>query len=95
MEEYQDIGKSLQNLMKGQKRNITQLERIGAIVEQKQCLKEENEKKESRDDEEGSKNSPEESQEVVEERILLSTSYQYSGFVPQFFFKFCSCDLNM
>jgi len=34
MEEYQGVGKSLQNLVEGQERNIAQLERIGATIEQ-------------------------------------------------------------
>jgi len=34
MEEYQGVGKSLQNLVESQERNMAQLERIGAIIEQ-------------------------------------------------------------
>ena len=33
VEEYRGIGKSLQNLVEGQERNIAQLERIGAMME--------------------------------------------------------------
>jgi len=33
MEEYQGVGKSLQDLVKGQERNMMQLERIRAIME--------------------------------------------------------------
>jgi len=33
VEEYQGVGKSLQDLVEGQKRNMAQLERIGAIME--------------------------------------------------------------
>jgi len=61
-EEYQGVRKSLQSLVKGQERNITQLARIGAVVEQKWVLKEDpqgdgegNENKEDRK-EEGSEN---------------------------------------
>ena len=35
VEEYQGVRKSLWNLMEGQERNMAQLERIGAIVEQR------------------------------------------------------------
>jgi len=44
MEKYQEVRKSLWDLMEGQKRNIAQLERIGAVMEQKCGLEEENEK---------------------------------------------------
>jgi len=47
--------------VKGQKRNIVQLERIEAMMEQKWSLEEEDRKEESKDDEEGSKNGPRES----------------------------------
>jgi len=33
VEEYQGVGKSLQDLVEGQKRNMAQLERIGAAME--------------------------------------------------------------
>ena len=34
MEKYQGVGKSLQNLVEGQERNMAQLERIGTTIEQ-------------------------------------------------------------
>ena len=55
--------------MEGQKRNMAQLERIRAMLEQKWSL--EGEKEESRDGEKGSKEGPRESQK---KRTLLSTS---------------------
>ena len=61
VEEYQDIGKSLWNLVEDQERNIVQLERIGAMIEQRWGLKKEN-KEEDRDNEKGSKNGPGKSQ---------------------------------
>jgi len=70
MEKYQEVRKSLQDLVKNQERNIAQLERIGAVVEQRWGSKEdlwdyrkEREIEKDRDEEEGSKNSPRESQE--------------------------------
>ena len=69
MEEYQGVGKFLQDLVEGQKRNMVQLERIRAVIEQRWGLEEENEKEESKDEEKGSKDSPRES---WEEKILLS-----------------------
>ena len=35
VEEYQGVGKSLWDLVEGQKRNMAQLERIGATMEQR------------------------------------------------------------
>jgi len=70
VKKYQGIRRSLWNLVEGQKRNTIQLERIGAIIEQRWGLEEENRKKESRDEERGSEDGPRESQE---ERTLLST----------------------
>ena len=35
IEEYWGVGRSLRDLVEGQKRNITQLERIRAMLEQK------------------------------------------------------------
>ena len=61
MEKYWEVGKSFWNLVEGQKRNIAQLERIGAIKEQKWSLEGNNEKEESRDEEEGFKDDPRES----------------------------------
>ena len=58
MEEYQGVGKSLQDLVEGQERNTAQLERIGAVMERRWGSEEE-----SRDDVEGSEDGPGESQE--------------------------------
>jgi len=44
MEEYQGVRKSLQDLVEGQKRNIVQLERIGAVIEQRWGFEGENKK---------------------------------------------------
>jgi len=63
MEEYQGVGKSLWDLVEGQERNMAQLERIGATMEQRWSLKGEVGKEESRNDMEGSKDGPRESQE--------------------------------
>jgi len=35
VEEYRGVGKSLQDLVEGQERNMAQLERIGAVMEQR------------------------------------------------------------
>jgi len=35
VEKYQGVRKSLQNLVEGQERNMAQLERIGAVIEQR------------------------------------------------------------
>ena len=72
MEEYWGVGKSLWNLVKGQERNTAQLERIGAAMEQRWSLEEENVKEESGNNVEGFKDGPGESQE---EETLLSASY--------------------
>jgi len=50
-------------LVEGQERNMAQLERIGAAMEQRWSLEEENGKEENGDDAEGSKDGPGESQE--------------------------------
>ena len=71
MEEYWGVRKSLQNLVEDQERNTAQLERIGAVIEQRWGSEEVIEKEESRDDAEGSKDGPGESQE---ERTPSSTS---------------------
>ena len=71
VEEYWGVGKSLQNLVEGQERNMAQLERIGAMMEQRWSLEGENRKEESGDDEERSKNSLGEDQE---EETLSSAS---------------------
>ena len=70
VEEYWGVGKSLWNLVEGQKRNIAQLERIGAMIEQRWDSEGKNKKEENRDDERGSKDGPGESQE---EGTLSST----------------------
>ena len=57
VEEYWEVGKSLQDLVEGQERNTAQLERIGAMMEQRWGLEEES-GKENRDEEEGSKDGP-------------------------------------
>ena len=57
--------------MEGQKRNMAQLERIGAIMEWRWGSEEESGKKENGGDEEGSEDGPRESQE---ERTLSSAS---------------------
>ena len=62
VEEYRGVGKSLWDLVEGQERNTSQLERIGAMMEQRWGLEEES-GKENRDEEEGSKDGPRESQE--------------------------------
>jgi len=69
VEEYQGVGKSLQDLVEGQERNTAQLERIGATMEQRWGSKGESRKEESGDDVEGSKDGPR------EEGTPLSTSY--------------------
>jgi len=56
------FGKSLWDLVKGQERNMAQLERIGATMEQRWGSEEES-RKENGDEEEGSKDGPRESQE--------------------------------
>jgi len=66
VEEYQEVGKFLQNLVEGQKRNMAQLERIGVMMEQKWAFEEK-----SRDKKEGSEDSPRESQK---EETLSSAS---------------------
>ena len=58
--------------MKSQERNTAQLANIGAVMEWRWGLKEENKKKESRDNEEGSKDGPRESQK---EGTLLFAFY--------------------
>ena len=71
MEEYQGVGRSLQDLVEGQERNIAQLKRIGATIEWRWSVEGEVGKEGSRDDMEGSKDGPRESQE---EETPLSTS---------------------
>ena len=62
VEEYWGVRKSLQNLVEGQERNMAQLEKIGAAMEQRWGSEEES-RKENRDEEEGSEDGPRESQE--------------------------------
>ena len=63
MEEYQGVGKSRWDLVEGQERNMAQLERIGAVMEQRWGSEGESGKEESGDDAEGSEDGPGESQE--------------------------------
>ena len=71
VEEYQGVRRSLQDLVEGQERNMAQLERIGAIIEQRWSLKGVVGKEKSGNDVVGSKNGSGESQE---KRTLSSTS---------------------
>ena len=64
VEEYWGVGKSLQDLVEGQERNMAQLEKIGAAMERRWGSEEES-RKENRDEEEGSEDGPRESQEGV------------------------------
>ena len=61
MEEYQRVGRSLWDLMESQERNMAQLERIGAMIEQRWGSEGENRKKKSRDKERESKDGSRES----------------------------------
>jgi len=63
VEEYRGVGKSLRDLVEGQERNMAQLERIGAMMEQRWGSEEESGKEENGDEEEGSEDGPRESQE--------------------------------
>jgi len=63
MEEYRGVGKSLWDLVEGQKRNTAQLERIGAAMEWRWGSEGESGKEENGDDAEGSEDGPGESQE--------------------------------
>ena len=71
MEEYWEVGQFLWDLVKGQERNIAQLAKIEAIIEQRWGEKEESKKEEDRGEEKGSEDGPGESQE---ERTLSSAS---------------------
>ena len=62
VEEYRGVRKSLWDLVKGQERNMAQLERIGAAMERRWGSEEES-RKENGDEEEGSEDGPGESQE--------------------------------
>ena len=57
---------------------MAQLEKIGAIVEWRWGLKEENKKEDNRNDEKESENGPGEDQK---EKTLLSAFCQYNSFV--------------
>ena len=61
VEEYQGVGKSLRDLVEGQERNMAQLERIGATMEQRWGSEGESRKEENGDDMERSKDGPGES----------------------------------
>ena len=61
--EYRGVRKSLQDFVEGQERNTAQLERIGAVMEQRWGSEEESGKEENGDEEERSEDSPGESQE--------------------------------
>jgi len=63
VEEYRGVGKSLWDLVEGQKRSTAQLERIGAAMERRWGSEEESGKEENGDEEEGSEDGPRESQE--------------------------------
>ena len=60
VEEYRGVGKSLQDLVEGQEKNMAQLERIGAAMERRWGSEEESR---NGDEEEGSEDGPGESQE--------------------------------
>ena len=62
VEEYRGVGKSLWDLVEGQERNTAQLERIGAVMEQRWGSEGESGKEENRDEEEGFEDGPRESQ---------------------------------
>ena len=63
VEEYWGVGRSLQDLVEGQKRNTAQLERIGAAMEQRWGSEREDRKEDSSDEEGESEDGPRESQE--------------------------------
>ena len=71
VEEYQGVRRSLWDLVEGQERNMAQLERIGAMIEQRWSLKGVVGKEKSGNDVEGSKDGSGESQK---ERTPSSTS---------------------
>ena len=71
MEEYWGVRRSLQDLVEGQERNMAQLERIGAAMEQRWSPEGENRKEDSRDEEEGSEDGPGESQEGGDSIVRL------------------------
>jgi len=61
VEEYQGVGKSLWDLVEGQEKNMAQLERIGAAIEQRWGSEGVVRKEENGDEEEGSEGGPGES----------------------------------
>jgi len=63
VKEYQGVRKSLWDLVEGQERNMAQLERIGAMMEQRWGSEGESRKEENGDDAEESEDGPRESQE--------------------------------
>ena len=71
VEEYREVGKSLWDLVEGQERNTAQLERIGAVMEQRWSLEGAVGKEESGNDAKRSEDGPGESQE---EETLSSIS---------------------
>jgi len=62
VEKYRGVGKFLRDLVEGQKRNMVQLERIGATIEWRWGSEGAVGKEESRNDMEGSEDGPGESQ---------------------------------
>ena len=58
VEEYREVGKSLQDLVEGQERNMAQLERIGAIIEWRWGSEGESGKEENGDEEKRSEDGP-------------------------------------
>ena len=80
MEEYQGVKRSLQDLIENQKRNTAQLVRIGAMMEQRWCLKKDSQSsnkkdKEDRDKEEGSEDGPSVMEHFGHEQFLFSFSF--------------------
>ena len=93
MEEYQGVRRSLWDLIENQKRNTAQLVRIGAMMEQRWCLKKDSQSsnkkdKEDRDKEEGSEDGPSVMGYFGHEQFLFSFSFiflLYRDFVFFFF----------
>ena len=79
VEEYRGVRKSLWDLVEGQKRNMAQLERIGAAMEQRWGSEEHG--KENGDEEEGSKDVPGESQEGAMSRSSTVDFILFSLFI--------------
>ena len=72
VKEYWEVGKFFWDLVEGQKRNMTQLERIGTTIEQRWDSERKSGKEKNKNEEEGSEKGSRESQK---EGTLLSTSY--------------------